>query len=203
MERLGTASFSSHFSVWAEMALPRTLCQKSSILTVSPNIFTPSLTNEDGVGSGGGSAGSGDCCDWDSEPADHTSTDRCFGTGNRWCTALQQQLSKLKWYHNYFWILGIHGDRPCLSNRSHSNTCAAPKRTDGSGPWGHSGCTALCHPVPTGPGCAGDTHKHIRNQKNACRQRSTVLFSVLHVSLLLFFPDLHSSRKWGFTGVSW
>lgn len=104
----GAAHLCSHFSVWAKKALLWTQCHERSLLTDLLKIFSPSWTNEDGVGGGGGSAGSRDCCDRAGEPADHTGANRCSGTGNMtnsikattYFLAPNNELAScLKWFH--------------------------------------------------------------------------------------------------------
>lgn len=92
----------------AELKLLRSKCPKNILFSrwcyryksrtgISYNSFSFSIrssANEDGVSSRG-SAGGGDCCEWDGESADHPGTDRHFGTGNsRWLSPETEHIEK-------------------------------------------------------------------------------------------------------------
>lgn len=167
---------------------------KHWVLTASlVQICLRSSTDEDGVS--GGSAGGGGCCDWDGDPAHHPGSDRYSGPGNAdvnilgvkegapfcsgsavgfqkcWTISIWNATNKCTWQYawwHHFWISDDHDVGPQLSNRSHGNTGPASQRTDGPGARCDPGRSAVCHPVPTDPDCAGITLGHRYNTGFMC-----------------------------------
>lgn len=163
------ASLHVHLHLLCFLFLRKVAAHKQSVILMlllpfcnfTNQISILSSVNEDGLSSGG-SAGGRDCCDWDREPANHLRTDRHFGTGNTMTSvfihAVYIYITVNIETHGHSLISGIHDCWPRTSSRSHSNTGPASQRTDSSGPWCYPGCTAVCYPVPAGPGCTGKTH---------------------------------------------